>query len=106
MASVIVSVNDSVNVGLNKLVQEVSRQTIAACAEKYGFDVNEACEAMGVLLQKAEKKPRSKKTGSESGSETGSETGDGVKKGGRAKMTEEEKAAAAEARSRRPGLGS
>jgi len=99
MASVVVNVNDSVNVGLNKLVQEVSRQTIAACAEKYGFDVNEACEAMGVLLKATEKKPRAKKAASDSGSDSGSDAGDALKKkGGRAKMTEEEKAAAAEAR--------
>ena len=72
MASVVINVNDSVNSGLNKLVQEVSRQTIAACAEKYGFDVDEACEMFGVLLKAADKKPRTKKTASESASDSGS----------------------------------
>jgi len=70
MSAITINVADTVNTGLNKLVAEVSKQTVLACAEKYGFDADEAFNMLGMLLQK---KVRGKKS-SDSGSDTESET--------------------------------
>jgi hypothetical protein len=92
MSAMIVTVNKRVSVGMKELAKEVSKQTIATCAEKYGFA---AAEMLDFIEREFELKgaSKAKKAASDSDGE-----GAPKKKGGRPKMTEEEKAEAAEKR--------
>jgi len=92
MSAMIVTVNKRVSVGMKELAKEVSKQTIATCAEKYGFA---AAEMLDFIEREFELKgaSKAKKAASDSDGEDAPK-----KKGGRPKMTEEEKAEAAEKR--------
>jgi len=92
MSAMIVTVNKRVNAGMKELAKEVSKQTIATCAAKYGFAADEMLDFIEreFDLKGASK---AKKAASDSDGEDAPK-----KKGGRPKMTEEEKEAAAEKR--------
>lgn len=92
MSAMIVTVNKRVSTGMKELAKEVSKQTIATCAEKYGFA---AAEMLDFIEREFELKGASKAKKLASDSDT---EGAPKKKGGRPKMTEEEKAEAAEKR--------
>jgi len=90
MSAMIVTVNKRVSAGMKDLAKEVSKQTIATCAEKYGFA---AAEMLEFIEREFELKGASK-------AKKLAEDADDApkKKGGRPKMTDEEKAEAAEKR--------
>ena len=92
MSAMTITVNKRVSVGMKELAKEVSKQTIATCAEKYGFA---AAEMLDFIEREFELKGASKAKKLASDSDT---EGAPKKKGGRPKMTEEEKAEAAEKR--------
>ena len=52
MATVTVRINDSVNNGLNKLMNDVGCKTIRLCAQKYGFSEEEALALLGFSNKK------------------------------------------------------
>ena len=92
MSAMIVTVNKRVSAGMKELAKEVSKQTIATCAEKYGFA---AADMLDFIEREFELKgaSKAKKVASDSDGDDAPK-----KKGGRPKMTDEEKAEAAEKR--------